>query len=123
MNRHSWYGGQVILGATLLLMGILFLLDNAGMIEMGPIWRQWPLLLVAAGVGKFFNADSNKEKIEAAWLGFVGFWLYISINHLLGLRFGTSWPILIIGWGITILWKGMLNPSRNQFREEESLGQ
>ena len=122
-HRHSWYSGQLILGTVLMVMGILFLMDNADIIDIGPVWRYWPLILVAAGAGKYLNALEGKERIEGAWLAFAGAWLYISINHVFGLRFATSWPLLVIAWGVTILWKSMLKHGSNDAQKEALSGQ
>lgn len=122
-HRQSRYSGQLLVGAGLVLMGILFLLDNADIIAIGPIWRFWPLFIVAGGASRFFSARNMKEEIEGAWLAFTGAWLYVSINHVFGLRFGTSWPILVIGWGITILWKSMLKPAHDGAQKEGYSGE
>jgi hypothetical protein len=122
-HRHSWYSGQLIVGSALMLMGILFLLDNADVINIGPVWNLWPLILVAAGAGKFLNAREGKEQIEGAWLAFIGLWLYVSMNHVFGLRFGTSWPLMVIAWGVTILWKSTLKPAGGGAQKEGFCGQ
>lgn len=121
-QRRSWYNGQVILGIFLLVMGVLFMMDNADIIDMGSVWKYWPLILVAVGAAKYLNARGGKEMIEGAWLAFVGAWLYVSMNHVLGLRFGTSWPLLVIAWGGTILWKSMLTPANNHPHTGDSRG-
>lgn len=122
-QQQSRFNIQIILGIVLLLMGVFFLMDNAEIIEIGSAWKYWPLILVAVGASKFVSARPGKEQIEGAWLAFVGAWLFVSFNHVLGLRFGTSWPLLVIAWGITILWKSMLTPQENQHPKGEFHGQ
>jgi hypothetical protein len=122
-RRNSWYNGEVILGIALLVLGILFFMDNAEIIDMGPVWNYWPFVLVALGAGKFLNADGTKQRIEGAWLAFIGLWLFVSMNHVLGLSFSNSWPLLVIAWGVTILWRGSLCQSHMQTHSEESRGQ
>ncbi len=122
-QRHSRYSGQLVVGFALMVMGILFLMDNADLINIGPVWRFWPLILVAGGAAKFLGAQRSKEMIQGAWIAFAGAWIYISINHVLGLHFGTTWPLLVIAWGITILLKGMLKPAGNGAQKEGYCGQ
>ncbi len=38
-----------IVGVFLLIFGFAFLLDNFGVIDLGSIWRFWPVLLIIAG--------------------------------------------------------------------------
>lgn len=121
--KQPWLSGQLILGTLLLLTGVLFLMDNAEIIDIGPVWRYWPLVLIAVGASKFFGSETGKQRVEGAWLAFIGAWLFVSFNHVLGLSFRTSWPILIIAWGVTILWKSMLRPATHHLSSEEYRGQ
>ena len=51
----------MFVGALLILMGILMLLDKAGIIE-GNIWGYfWPAALVALGLHLIFKARSPKK--------------------------------------------------------------
>ena len=120
---RSWFNGQTVLGLAILLMGVLFLLDNASVIEIGSVWKYWPLILVAAGFAKLVNENTKKGKIEGAWLAFIGIWLFFSFNHIFGLSFRTSWPLLIIAWGVTMLWKEVIKPSSDKIMRSERHGQ
>ncbi|HWI66492.1 MAG TPA: DUF5668 domain-containing protein [Symbiobacteriaceae bacterium] len=47
-------------GVILILIGVFFLLTNFGFIAWGSIWKFWPVILVAAGVGMLFpRKDQN----------------------------------------------------------------
>jgi hypothetical protein len=37
-------------GIILILVGVVFLLQNFGILAWGEIWRFWPLILVAVGI-------------------------------------------------------------------------
>ena len=53
-ERHEHRGGFV--GPTILIgLGILLLLSNLGMLQWSvwdTAWRLWPILLIAAGLGR-----------------------------------------------------------------------
>lgn len=41
-------------GVVLILIGVFFLLTNFGLVAWEHIWKLWPVILVAAGVGMLF---------------------------------------------------------------------
>ena len=45
---------RLVIGVTLIAAGILFTLDNFGIISIGSLWHFWPLVLVAVGITKIF---------------------------------------------------------------------
>ena len=99
------FSSQLVLGIILMLAGGLALLDNVGMIEVGSIWKFWPLLVIGLGVSKIVQAESPRQRRKGVWLTFVGLWLFVSVFQVYGLTFHTSWPLLIVGWGVGMIWK------------------
>lgn len=47
-------GGSPLAPAGLILLGVIFLLNNLGVLYIGQILRWWPVLLIAAGVWMFY---------------------------------------------------------------------
>jgi predicted membrane protein len=45
---------RLVIGVSLIAAGVLFTLDNFGVIAIGNFWMFWPLILVAVGVTKLF---------------------------------------------------------------------
>lgn len=115
LRRHR---GKVLTGLLIMAAGILLLLSNFNMVDIGPVWRYWPLILIALGVDKIFTAGTMKERGEGIWLSFIGSWLLVSFLHIFGLTFATSWPILIIGFGIGMIWKAMLRSRQSSIETE-----
>ncbi|MEK6649670.1 MAG: DUF5668 domain-containing protein [Bacteroidota bacterium] len=107
------FGGQVFLGILLIGLGILFLADNLYYLDIGPLWRYWPFILVLLGIQKLVNARDRDGIGAGIWPVFIGLWLFVSLNHIWGLDFSDSWPFLIIAWGVSVIWKSLL-PSRHR---------
>ena len=103
-HTQNWRRG-LIWGALLIVIGVLLILDNAGMIESGPFWHYWPFILAAFGISKIIGFERPKHIASGFWLIFLGFWLFASIEHVWGLAFYNSWPLILIGWGVTIIIK------------------
>ena len=45
-RRHSGAFG-IVVGTTILLVGVLFLLENFGLIHVQRAWQYWPAILIA----------------------------------------------------------------------------
>lgn len=43
---------RLVIGVSLIAAGVLFTLDNFGVIAIGNLWMFWPLILIAVGVTK-----------------------------------------------------------------------
>ena len=104
---------ELIWGVALILAGILFLLFNFNILESDTFWRHWPLALVGVGLLKLTVVRSLKDIGPALWWIFIGGWLYVSLFEMFGLGFSRSWPILIIGYGISTLWNAFTRKPRH----------
>jgi hypothetical protein len=104
--------GRLLIGLTVVVLGLLFLLDSAGVLDAGAtIDDYWPLLLVAAGVLTLL------ERPPSSFHG----WLLIGVGAVL-LLFSTDvlgddawnyvWPAAIVFAGIVIIarWAGHTIP-------------
>jgi len=98
---------RIIFGAAILLAGLALLLNNLYIIDVGSVWDYWPLIIVALGLNRIVQAENSWEVRRGVWLTFIGLWLFISIGHVFGLTFRESWPILLIGIGIGMVWKAL----------------
>ncbi len=101
--------GTLVLGAILLALGVLFLLDNFDFITIGePVSHFWPLIIVAIGITKIVQADYSWERRRGFFWVYLGLWLLVSVLHMFGLTFHNSWPLLLIGFGISSIWKAVV---------------
>jgi hypothetical protein len=114
--------GRMFFGLALLSLGVLFLLNNFDLIYIDHLGRYWPVLFIVFGLVKL--SEGNLRASQGHGLGwiFLGLWMLISMNRFWDLDFHNSWPILIIGWGIAILWKSLYRPAEAQIAEEQRHG-
>lgn len=120
MSEHSKsrFGGQVFVGLILIGTGLLFLVDNLLTLDIGPVWKYWPFILVLLGAQRLTNTGDRDSIGPGVWLIFIGLWLFVSLNHVWGLGFGESWPFLIIAWGVSAIWKALIpRHSKDQHQE------
>jgi len=52
-------GRHLFSGFVFVAIGVLFLLGNMGMVDVGRILRFWPVLLIAAGVFRLVESGDN----------------------------------------------------------------
>ncbi|MBP1631873.1 MAG: hypothetical protein H6Q11_161 [Acidobacteria bacterium] len=99
--------GRAVLGAALVALGAVYLLDVAGVIEGGEVvGRWWPVLVVALGL---LQAYAEKRFSAVVWALVVGGLLLLAVTTgLFGRRaWSVTWPILVVlagawllsGWG------------------------
>ena len=99
------FTGRFFFGLVLLALGILFLANNFDYIYIDHIGRYWPAILILFGVVRLFEPETDgRHGSGLGWI-FLGTWLLVSMNDIWGLSFHNSWPILIIGWGASMIWK------------------
>lgn len=120
MSTKRMLGGrtEILWGLLFIVFGGVWLLHNLRILYVGDMWSHWPLIIVVVGVIKFSLAETLGQRGQAAWWIFIGSWLYVSIHEIFGLGFGQSWPILIIAWGISILWGTFLSTVGNRQNKE-----
>lgn len=100
---------HAVWGVLLIGVGVLALLDNFDYISIVDFWQYWPLFLVVIGLGMMIDFSSPKQFTDGLMLAVIGCWLYASLEHLWGLTFRNSWPIILIVCGVNIILKPILS--------------
>ena len=121
-SQRSFRFGVVVAGLILLSVGATTLLDHSGV-----MWfHAAPLVLIALGasmvLGRTARPDSGPDSdvggsvrssscgrtnyTAGLWLIGIGAWMLVSQNHLWGLSFETSWPLLIVVMGLLMIVRG-----------------
>jgi phosphatidylserine synthase len=102
-SRHRWPFHGVFLGLTLVLLGVLFLLNQAGTIT-GDTW--WQSLLIGLGAISILNGIAHYRSRVFRWGSFGKFIVGI-ILILVGVFFmiGISewWPVVLIVAGVAFM--------------------
>jgi hypothetical protein len=114
--------GKFFVGLVLIGLGIVFFLDNFNFIYVDHIGRYWPALFIVFGIVKLLESDRNSQYGKGIFWIFFGSWLLVSMNGWFGLDFHDSWPILIIGWGISLLWRALYRQPHYTIAEEQHHG-
>lgn len=101
-DRSAWHA---ILGVALILGGLALLASRADWLDLGPIWRWWPLVLIGLGLSKL-AFDRPEERSGGIWLLAAGLYCGIGVWEPYGLSWATGWPVMIVALGASFLLDG-----------------
>lgn len=107
-------GGRIGVGLVIIALGAALFIDRIGLMDMQlDLGRYWPFILIAMGLAKFADPPrraGRRPRRSGAWLLWVGIWGLVSEFQVLGLDYSTSWPLLVIGVGIGMVWRAFDGP-------------
>ena len=103
---------QATTGLLLMAAGVVLLLDQQGVIEIGSIGHWWPLVLVVLGLWKISAPEGERDAAGGAMLVVFGAWLLACNHHWMGLTYGNSWPLVFVAMGVKMMVKA-LTPGRS----------
>jgi hypothetical protein len=89
-------------------IGVVFLLNNLNIFFMHDVWRYWPAILIAVGLAKMVDSPFSGGRLTGGVLMVVG---AVCLADSLGfLLWADSWPLVLIGAGLVMLWSRMAPP-------------
>jgi hypothetical protein len=103
-RRGSEVTPRVVFGLCVLTLGVLFLLDRMGSIDIGNYWRFWPVFLIAFGLAKFAQPGGRTFGVFA--VGF-GTWALLDNLGIVEFDWNYVWPIALILMGASLVWRGI----------------
>lgn len=93
---------RMIFGGIIMLLGVLWTLDNLGLADSGAVLRWWPLLLVMAGVWRLAGVGGMPRQVSGAVLTLIGLLLLADTLNLFDVDVWDVWPVvlILIGFGL-----------------------
>lgn len=93
---------KLVLGVIVLVLGVIFTLDNLGVVDGGDILYYWPAGLVALGVAKVLQPFGRGLGVA---LIVVGAWLLLERLELVPWSIWDLWPLILVAIGASLIWK------------------
>jgi predicted membrane protein len=90
--------GMIVVG-----IGVLFLLNNLGIVRVHDWWNLWPVILIAIGLTKLVDSPHPNEKSGGAVMLIVGSVFLAKNMGWFTWSIWEWWPILLIGAGLLML--------------------
>ena len=96
----------LIWGLSAIAVGGLFLLNTAGYIHIGNLWRFWPLILIFLGLRGLIDPGNRSRSGGTFGSGIMLIWGILLLAASLGyVSWGNMWPWWLIGLGLLLIWE------------------
>jgi predicted membrane protein len=101
---------RLVIGLAIIVAGILFMLDNLGLVHAEHYLEYWPVVLLAIGVVQMVQTGS--------WVGYgwslvwivAGLWLLGQNIGLITISIWALWPLLLVLVGASVIWRACCPP-------------
>ena len=87
---------QMIFGLVVVGLGVLFTLDNMGLVHAGAVLRWWPAALMAYGIARLTGLFCRIHIVAGVLFTLTGGWLLLHNLHVLRYGFWDIWPLVLV---------------------------
>jgi predicted membrane protein len=123
--RTRSLSSQVVLGVLVILMGLLFLLDNLHILDLHRALSFWPMVFIIVGTVKLCDTQTRGGQILGGVFIAVGSLMILDRLDIIDFNLRTMWPLAFIGFGIYTLYKARTGRRLIQIdgvKDEKDLG-
>jgi Domain of unknown function (DUF5668) len=96
--------GRLTLGLVVLVLGLVFLADGAGLLRAGSAIELWPVGVVALGLIVVLQAETANRMLGAVLL-IAGVWLLLDNVGVWSYGFWRTWPYLLVVFGAWMIYR------------------
>jgi predicted membrane protein len=108
VNKQINFNGRLIFGLVMVVVGVLFALDNLGIMDAGEILRFWPVALIAYGMMRVLGIGSAKRTTSGLVISAIGIWLLLdSLDLIQASMWQLFWPLILIVIGSAMVRRGL----------------
>ena len=104
-TRVNKRGPNFWLAVILIAVGVLFLLDNLNVLDIGNFWEFWPVILIAVGLMKLTGSNFQDKSSASVLIGMGLLFLLLNLNILYWDEIWQFWPLILILIGVSIIFK------------------
>lgn len=115
--RNLW--PRLLFGTWLAIVGVVFTLDNVGLVDARDWLRWWPVLLVVLGAGFLITASRGAEVAAGILWMVVGGAFLLDRLDILPVNVFDLWPLALVGFGIVMVTRA-LRPRGSTIGDESS---
>jgi len=94
---------RLIGGALLLLLGVLFALQNLGVVRAGHLGDYWPLLLVWVGLSRMLGPRRGRHLASGLVIFLLGVFFQLDRLDVIWVPMRHFWPLLLIAIGFGLI--------------------
>jgi predicted membrane protein len=103
---------QLLLGFFIILIGILFTLDNLDVLESDEYLRHlWPAGIIAVGLTMLVQSKTPSGRAVGIVFSLVGILWLLSTLHLIRFSIWDYWPLILVAIGASMVWQAFARNS------------
>lgn len=107
MNERSAFRftPQLVLGVSIVALGIIFLLDNLGIIYTRDLWDFWPAILIVFGLSKLAQPKGSSGRMAGLIFTVVGAAFLLDNLRFINFDLWDYWPLILVFIGASLVWR------------------
>ena len=105
----------LVFGVIIMLVGATLFLDRTGVIDAFDYAPFWPVVVITIGLAKLSQRRHDGRRHGGWW---VVFGVVMLLNEMDVLRGRDAWPLLMVAFGVSIVWKELVRRPRMHERVE-----
>jgi hypothetical protein len=94
---------RLVFGGGIAAVGLLFTLDNLGVVDAGRWLRLWPVLLIMFGIGCILSAARGTEVVFGSLWSLAGGIMLLDNLHLMSIDIFDLWPLVLVAIGASLV--------------------
>ena len=99
--------GRLIFGLVVIGLGVLFLMDELGIMNASEVLRWWPAAMLAYGLMRLTGTLCRQHPVSGVIFTLIGGWLLL--RNLGAIPYGLRdfWPVVLIALGVVMVSGGL----------------
>ncbi len=102
---------QLIFGLFIIVLGLLFTMENLGILYARDILRYWPILIAFYGISRIVQCQTVGQKAWGVFWTIVGSFWFLDRLDILYFNIWDLWPLILVALGASLIWR----PSRRGY--------
>lgn len=116
---HPTSAAKLVFGLVLVVIGVTAFLDAVDVWNPRELWRYWPLILIAIGIGSEIEALRHRRSDGGAFLIALGVWFFVATQGWLGFGLGRAFPIGVAVWGAFLTLHAIVDLPKSPSNQEK----
>lgn len=109
-SSRSPFGARLWFGLVLMTLGVLWTLDNTGVIDAERVLQFWPFVLILFGLLKLTGTGMARRPTSGMVFLIIGALFAIDQFGIWRWDLGDMWPLFLIALGGLIIWRSVRGP-------------
>ena len=101
-ERHK-RATAAVFGVLLVGVGVMFLLQNFGMVDAGQVGDWWPLILIGFGIASLIAPKDPGDAATGVAVAALGAFFLLRNFDVIHWRFENIWPLFMVLGGVSLI--------------------